>query len=234
MHTLTMTPRATTTNGPRAPVRTRLALLATLLAAGPALAAERTPLEQTLASQGYDLVGETRGVKVYKHRNAKTIRVAAEGVIAAPPAEVREVVTDYRAQEGKVDRVSESRVLRQGPGWLAVYQRLNLPIISDRDYTLMVRWGREPAYQWVTFDAASWMGPPPRDGIVRVSEHSGSWQLKPVEGGRATFVRFQSRIDFAGSVPRWMVRGGAAKELPNLFANLCRLTDARHRSRPCN
>ena len=26
---------------------------------------------------------------------------------------------------------------------------------------------------------------------------------------------------------------GTAKELPNLFANLCRLTDAKRRSRPC-
>ena len=114
-----------------------------------------------------------------------------------------------------------------------MYQRLNLPVISDRDFTLVVHWGHEPGTQWVTFDAASAQGPPPRRGIVRVTEHSGSWQLVPVEGGRATFVRFQSRIDFSGSVPRWMVRGGAAKELPNLFANLCRLTDARHRSRPC-
>jgi len=212
----------------------RVVALLALLLASPATATERTPLEQSLEKEGYDFVRETRGVKVYKHRSSKTIRVAAEGVFPAPLADVREVVTDYPAQQGKVDRVSESRVLKSGAGWLVVYQRLNLPVISDRDFTLMVRWGHEAAYQWVTFDAASWLGPPPRDGIVRVSEHSGSWQLKPVDGGRATFVRFQSRIDFAGSVPRWMVRGGAAKELPNLFANLCRLTDVRHRSRPCN
>jgi hypothetical protein len=210
-----------------------LAALA-VLGTAPAAAAERTPLEKTLESQGFELVRETRGVKVYKHRTSKIIRVAAEGVLPAPPADVREVVLDYRAQEGKVDRVSESRILRRGYDWLAVYQHLNLPVISDRDFTLMVRWGREEGYQWVTYDSATWLGPPPRDGIVRVSDHSGSWQLKPVDNGRSTFVRFQARIDFAGSVPRWMLRSGAAKELPNLFANLCRLTDPRHRSHPCN
>ena len=215
-------------------LRPRLAALALLLVAGPSPAAELTPLDQTLESQGFELINETRGVKVYKHRTAKVIRLAAEGVLPAPVADVREIVTDYRAQQGKVDRVSESRVLRQGPGWLVVYQRLNLPIISDRDYTLVVRWGQHRGAQWVTFDAASAQGPPPRDGIVRVTEHNGSWQLKAVEGGRATFVRFQTRVDFSGSVPRWMVRGGAAKELPNVFVNLCRLTDVKHRSRPCN
>lgn len=212
------------------------AVLAALVTAGagPAAAHERTPLDQSLESQGFELFKEARGVRVYKHRTSKIIRVAAEGVLPAPPADVREVVTDYRAQEGKLDRVSESRVLRRGPEWLAVYQHLNLPVISDRDFTLVVRWGHQSGYQWVTFDSAPWLGPPPRTGIVRVSDHSGSWQLKPVEEGRSTFVRFQTRIDFAGSVPRWLLRPGAAKELPNLFANLCRLTDPRHRSRPCN
>jgi len=215
-------------------VRLPLAVAALLVTVAPAAAAELTPLGQSLESQGYELIGEKRGVRVYKHRDGKTVRVAAEGVLPAPVAEVREAVTDYPSQQGKLDRVSESRVLRQGPSWLAVYQRLNLPVISDRDFTLMVRWGQDRGVQWVTFDAADQLGPPPRHGTVRVTEHSGSWQLKPVNGTRATFVRFQTRIDFSGSVPRWMVRGGAAKEVPNVFVNLCRLTDVKHRSRPCN
>jgi hypothetical protein len=199
-----------------------------------AAGAERTPLDQPLARQGFEFINETRGVKVYKHRTSKIIRVAAEGVLGAPLADVREVVTDYRAQEGRVDRVSESRIIREGPSWLVVYQRLNLPVISDRDFTLVVRWGQDQDCQWVTYDAASSLGPTPRDGIVRVTEHSGSWQLRPIDNGRATFVRFQARVDLAGSLPRWMARSGAGRELPNLFANLCRLTDPRHRSRPCN
>lgn len=220
-------------HGSRALLCSFVALVAV---AGPAAAAagERTPFDQPLESQGFELINETRGVKVYKHRTSKVIRIAAEGVLPAPPAEVRDVVLDYRGQEGKVDRVSESRILRRESSSLVVYQRLNLPVISDRDYTLVVRWGQRDGYAWVTYDAAGWLGPPPRDGIVRVADHSGSWQLKPAENGRSTFVRFQARIDLAGSLPRWMARSGAGKEVPNVFANLCRLTHPKHRSRPCN
>jgi hypothetical protein len=202
-------------------------------AESPRAGAELTPLDRTLESQGFELINQKHGIKVYKHRTSRIIRIAGEGVMPAPIGDVREVITDYRGQAGKVDRVSESRVLREGANWLLVYQRLNLPIISDRDYTLMVRWGEDHGVQWVTFDSASWLAPPPRDGIVRVTDHHGSWQLRSVEGGRATFVRFQTRIDLGGSLPRWMARAGAGKEVPNVFANLCRLTDPRRRSRPC-
>ena len=164
---------------------------------------------------------------------AKLVRIAAEGLIPAPVADVRDMILDYRRQEGKVDRVKHSRVLRQGTGWMIVYQRLDLPVIDDRDFTLRLTWGEAPASQWVIFDAANSQGPPPQRGVVRVTEHSGSWQLKAVEGGRSTFARFQTRIDLGGSLPKWLARSGAGKELPTLFANICRLVDARRRSRSC-
>ena len=204
-----------------------------LVSAAPARAAELTPLGVSLESQGFALVGQAHGVKQYKHRTATIVRLAAEGVIPAPPADVREMVLDYRRQDGKVDRVSHSQVLRQGPGWLIVYQRLKLPVVSDRDFILRVTWGEARDSQWVVFDAANALGPAPRRGVVRVTEHSGSWQLKAIEGGRSTWVRFQTRIDLGGSLPHWLARSGAGKELPTLFTNICRLVDPRKRSRAC-
>jgi hypothetical protein len=208
--------------------------LAAVGVGGTATAAELTPLGESLESHGFEVIKEARGVKVYKHRSAKIIRIAAEGVMPAPVAEVKDVLLDYRSQEGRVDRVSEVRLVRQSKGWLVVYQRLNLPVISDRDFTLVVRWSAKNGITRIVYDASSHLGPPPRDGIVRVTTHSGSWQLKPVDGGRATFVRFQVRIDLAGSLPRWMARAGAGKEIPTLFANLCRLIDPHVRSGACN
>jgi hypothetical protein len=210
-----------------------VALPLLLMGAAPPPDAELVPLERPLEAVGYELIRVKHGIKVYKFHTGKDIRLAAEGIIPAPVADVREIVTDYEAQQGNVDRVTESRVIQRGADGLMVYQHLNLPVIADRDFILKVRWGHDSGTQWVVFDALRGMGPPPRDGIVRVTHHRGSWQLRPVEGGRATVVRFHTNIDFAGSVPRWMVRGGAAKELPHLFVNLCRLINPQHRSRPC-
>jgi hypothetical protein len=212
---------------------TWVAVGVTVLASGAALAAELTPFGVALESRGFKLVGQANGVKQYKDQAAKIVRIAAEGVIPAPVADVRAMLLDYRRQDGKVDRVSLSRVLKQGDGWLVVYQRLKLPIIDDRDYTARVTWGAAPDHQWVLFDTSGVVGPPPQRGVVRVTDHSGSWQLKPIEGGRSTFARFQTHIDLGGSLPRWLARSGAGKELPTLFTDICRLIDARRRSREC-
>ena len=60
--------------------------------------------------------------------------------------------------------------------------------------------------------------------MVRVKRHSGTWQIKPLPGGRLSLVRFQVGIDLAGWLPLWMARSGAGKELPDLFAAVNRMS----------
>ncbi len=46
---------------------------------------------------------------------------------------------------------------------------------------------------------------------------NGGWELEPVDGGLGTHAIYRVRIDMAGSIPRGMVSGGAARDLPRLF-----------------
>lgn len=200
-------------------------IIALLLLAFPvagAHAQELTPFSQTLESEGFEEVDQEFGVKAYQDPESDVIRIAAQGRFAATPKEVFKAVLDYESQVGVIKRVSETRILEKGPGWMLVYQRLNLPIISDRDYTLYVTWGAEGDVLWVNF-RSSYMGPEKRDGIVRVIEHYGSWQMKPVGNGQYTLARFQVRIDLAGSLPKWLARSGAGDELPELYQNVRRM-----------
>ena len=199
-----------------------IALLLLAFPAAGAFAQELTPFSQNLESEGFLEIDREFGVKVYKDPESDVIRIAAEGRLAATPKQVFKAVLDYEGQVGVIKRVSETRILEKGPGWMLVYQRLNLPIISDRDYTLYVTWGAEGDNLWVNF-RSSYMGPEKRDGIVRVIEHYGSWQMKPVNNGRFTLARFQVRIDLAGSLPKWLARSGAGDELPELFQNIRRM-----------
>jgi hypothetical protein len=178
------------------------------------------PLQQA----GYEQIGQRDGVTVYKQRSASEISLAAETRLPWPPDDVMAALLDYPAQVGAIKRLSESQVLAFNKGgWLRVYQRLNLPVISDRDFTLDVKWGRQRALRWIEYRAVPQTGPPPRRGVVRVTLHEGAWQLYPLDGGRATWVRFQVRMDMGGWVPRWMVRGSSAKELPSVFVAIRRL-----------
>ena len=70
-------------------------------------------------------------------------------------------------------------------------------------------------------------GPAARHGVVRLSTLQGGWELQPIRGGAATHARYRVQIDLAGSVPKWMVSGGAAKNLPKLFEGVRKQAQGR-------
>jgi hypothetical protein len=196
----------------------KTSIIALLLLAFPAAGAhaqELTPFSQSLSSEGFEEIDREYGVTAYKDPDSDIIRIAAEGRLAATPKEALKAVLDYEAQVGVIKRVSETKV-----------------------YTLYVTWGAEGEVLWVNF-RSSYLGPEKRKGIVRVIEHYGSWQFKPVQNGQATLARFQVRIDVAGSIPKWLARSGAGDELPELYQNIRRMLVRLNRdggicySKPC-
>jgi len=55
----------------------------------------------------------------------------------------------------------------------------------------------------------------------------GTWALDPIRDGASTHARYHVQIDLGGSVPKWMVSGGAAKNLPKMFEGVRREASAR-------
>ncbi|MCA1663715.1 MAG: hypothetical protein LC659_05525, partial [Myxococcales bacterium] len=84
----------------------------------------------------YKHVGGRNGVEVYRNPSASVIDLFAEGDIEAPPAVIRDVLFDYDHASKVTDNVAESRVLERRGHEAVVYQRLKLPVISDRDFTV--------------------------------------------------------------------------------------------------
>jgi hypothetical protein len=174
----------------------------------------------TLVVQGFQRVAQDHGVTVYRREHVREIDLAAEGDIMAPPERVRQVLLDYSRHPAWVKHLAESRVLEQDAEHALVYQRLDLPILEDRDYTLRVTWGNEGDVLWTRFTTADEKGPPPRHRVVRVQVHEGGWELQPIDGGRGTHARYHFRLDLAGSLPGWMSRSRAGKDVPQLFEAL--------------
>ncbi len=166
---------------------------------------------------GFKHVGGRNGVEVFRNMASPVIDLYAVGEIAAPPDVVRDVLLDYDNAPKVTDNVAESRVLARNEHEIVAYQRLKLPVISNRDYTLRATWGRRGDALTMQFAIDNARGPAPRRGVVRMSTLQGTWLLEPIRGGAATRARYRVQIDLAGSVPRWMVSGGAAKNLPKVF-----------------
>ena len=210
------------------------AVIALLVGATHSYAEELTPVSSSLGSQGFETIGQEGGVTVYKDPDAEFVRVAAEATMQVSPAVLLAALLDYEGQKGIVKTMSHSQVMSRGPNRLVVYQRLDLPVIDDRDYTLNVTWGQEGSNYWVRFEVAPRDPRPEVDGVVRVPYHSGSWQLQSTQGGKATWVRLQTSMDLAGWLPKWLAKSAAADEIPKVFTDLCTLL-ARDRGEgaPC-
>src|SRR5262245_45829934 len=96
----------------------------------------------TVLTTGYSRLLEDRGVTVYR-RDDKAIALAAEGEIAASPDIVKKILLDYSNHAKWNKHLRECRVLEHKGNSLLVYERLDLPMLDDRDYTLRVTWGEE-------------------------------------------------------------------------------------------
>jgi hypothetical protein len=170
----------------------------------------------TLAEPGYVPIGGHDGVEVYLRKDPVLIELAAVGEFDVPPAQVQAALLDYGAHPKIIKHLSESRILAKKPGEMHVYQHLNLPVIKDRDYTLRVAW-TEGSTSGLGFTIDNPPGPAATNKAVRMTLLEGRWELTPIRDGQATRAVYHVKLDFAGSVPRWMVRGGAAKDIPNIY-----------------
>jgi hypothetical protein len=80
-----------------------------------------------------------------------------------------------------------------------------------------VSWGDEGDMKWLRFATANEQGPPPRRGIVRVPLNQGGWRLHSVDGGKTTYAVYSFTLDLGGSIPSWLGRGRAGKDIAKLF-----------------
>ena len=176
---------------------------------------------------GFKHLGGKNGVEVYRLTSSPVIDLFAEGDIEAPPAVVRDVLLDYDNAAKVTDNIGESRVLHRTDRDATVYQRLKLPVVSDRDFTIHATWGQRGQALTVQYHVDNSLGPAPRGGVVRVSLQQGAWALEPIRDGMATHARYHVQIDMAGSIPKWMVSGGSAKSLPKLFDGVRRQAASR-------
>jgi Polyketide cyclase / dehydrase and lipid transport len=171
-------------------------------------------------------IGGHDGVEVYLRKDTGAIELAAVGEFDAPPAEVQAALLDYGSHVRVNSHLAESTVLTRHAGEELVYQHLKLPVIKDRDFTLRVTW-HEGEPRGIAFSIDGAHGPTATKKAVRMSVLDGRWDLEPIRDGNATRAVYHVQIDFAGSVPRWMVRGGAAKDLPGVYIGMRRLVVER-------
>jgi hypothetical protein len=189
--------------------------------AGAASSGRAPASASALASEGFTFLGEEKGIRVHRREKRAGVEFAAETNFAATPEQVRRALLDYPNQHKWHTHLEENKILSRGADSLLVYQRLDLPVIDDRDYTLQVTWGAEGPILWTRFAVANERGPKPVDGVVRVTAHAGAWRLEP-DGGKGTRAVYRFHLDVAGSVPAWLGKDQAKDGLLDFFVRFKR------------
>lgn len=175
------------------------------------------PPASALSAEGFFLSTEEDGVRVYRREERSGVELAAEGNFKAPPAQVARVLIDFESFQSWQKHLAENRILARGPNFLDVYQRLDLPLLDDRDFSLHVTWGNEGALFWTRFVLVKDLGPAPKEGVVRALAHDGAWRFEPIDGGQATHAVYRLYVDMDASIPSWMSKGQATSELLEVF-----------------
>jgi len=187
-----------------------------------ATAAVRAPAAASaLASEGFVFMADDKGVRVHRREKRSGVEFAVEASFAAPPEQVRRALLDYPNHKRWQKHLVENKIISRADDSLVVYQRLDLPVVDDRDFTLKVTWGADGPILWKRFTVAKDLGPKPIDGVVRVTAHEGSWRLEP-EGAAGTRAVYRFHFDAAGAIPSWLGKGQAQDDIVDFMMRLKR------------
>lgn len=169
------------------------------------------PLAAARADEGWERVGEKRGVVIERRAVAgsswKEHRASAHTEL--PPEQVFAAAHSSRLDDPKAQRyVKLYQVLRESDHDRLVYEQVRAPLVSDRDYTVHIAWRGDAVrrvYE-VIFTARNDAGPPPSRGFVRMETLRGHWRIEadPAGGSR---IEYLVMSDPAGSLPAWVARG---------------------------
>jgi ribosome-associated toxin RatA of RatAB toxin-antitoxin module len=147
----------------------------------------------------------------------------AEGIIKAPPWVCFNVVDDEGRYAEFMPYTGISKIIEQRKdGSKIVYQRIEVPIISDRDYTMIIRNrstrladGKIRYKQ--TWNSANHLGPEPKSGVVRVQTNEGYWIFEERADRNETNATYFVYADPGGYLPDFIINLANGNAVPGLF-----------------
>ncbi len=143
------------------------------------------------------------------------------GTIDALSSAVFAVLNDVEAYPSFMPYTSECSVLKRARDCTIAYQRLALPLVSDRDYTLRSERSKTPGpngpiyrIQW---EPANDLGPAEKPGVERVKICEGGWLIEP-DGAGATRATYLIYTDSGGEIPAIIANRGSRTAIRKMFA----------------
>jgi len=147
------------------------------------------------------------------------------GVIDATSSVVFAVLDDVAAYPSFMPFTSECSVLLRTGDCTIAYQRLELPLVSDRDYTLRSEHFKTtgpngPIYR-IQWEPANDLGPSEKPGVERVKICEGGWLIEP-DGAGTTRATYHIYTDGGGAIPAVIANSGSRMAIRKMFTAIRR------------
>jgi polyketide cyclase/dehydrase/lipid transport protein len=190
-----------------------------LLAGTTGLANEFRPVD---TNEGWQLSSNAKDVAIYSrpHPGSQLKEFKAIGPIEAPTYAVHAVIDDFENYPKFMPCTRECRLIKRDGDSIVGYQRLSPKICADRDYTLRVWKKSWPAADGLIFMShwtpANELGPPEKEGVVRVKICDGGWLLEP-DGATKTRATYSVYTDTGGVIPPFIANRAGQIGISRLF-----------------
>ncbi len=178
-------------------------------------------VSSAVAEEGWKEESDSKGVVIQSRlRPGSPLKeFRAVGQIEASPDVVFAVIDDAESYEQFMPYMAEAVVLKREKRSALLYQRLKLPLVSDRDYTIVSKHetadGPDGKIHRVHWEAANQFGPAPKSGVVRVNLCEGGWLLEP--SAHATRATYNVYTDSGGAIPAFLANNGSCVAIRKLF-----------------
>ena len=160
------------------------------------------------------------GSKYYEYRAFTDVAIAPERAAAEIWASVR---------GGDMDSLKHREILSERADELVIYDQIRTPVVSDRDYPVVVARRRVGARVEFHCDTDNRRGPPPQKGYVRIPVVHAGWLVEP-DGRGGTRLGYFAYSEVGGAVPAFLVRGAQAdRSLADVIRMVKRLRAAAGR-----
>ncbi|MBI1948787.1 MAG: cyclase/dehydrase [Deltaproteobacteria bacterium] len=173
---------------------------------------------------GWQEAAKVDGIVIYNRTRAGSDvkEVLAIGTFDAAPAHVHRVLDDNARYQDFMPYTKVSRVLKRDGDTVWSYERINAPLVAERDYVVKITHRAETRADGAVvlqhaFTQSNADGPAPVDGVVRVAVLDGRWQLEPIDGGKRTRATYWVYTSPGGSVPTFLVNAANTNAVPGLF-----------------
>lgn len=171
-------------------------------------------------SRSWELVEDEDGIKVWSREvpDSDIREVRALTIMDVPASRIRQVLANTGDFPEFMPYVEEARVIESNRSGRVVYQRVDPPMVSPRDYVLRVTTeaDRETGRYVRRWSIANRKDPPPREDVVRVRTNRGRWTLQRLSEER-TRVEYYLFTEPGGSIPSWIVNYANSNSVPKLL-----------------